>query len=247
MRFVTDAESAASPRVQSIQNAYEPPLNAPLRRCLRRRDPRGCRPARLFRRRWPRAISTGNIPDGSVRRGAANVVRLRPALPDGRYRGGDRYNAVAREVGLDPAQMALALVNSRRAFCHSPTSSARPRWSSDRHRLIDLFKLPRPRSRPGSTRSTSSSVQIPARVSGIAFRVGATALRSVRNDGGGARGTIFPKPLLHYRLASPPNCRQGSVHARGCSSLWKFPRRCRASEPTLHRGGLPGAPPDRAG
>lgn len=113
MRFVTDSERRGTPRVQSIQNAYN---------LLNRTFETNLAEIALHEQVGLLAYSplaqgylTGKYLDGARPAGARTTLFNRGQ----RYEGPGaeeatrRYLAVAREAGLDPAQMALAFVNSR--------------------------------------------------------------------------------------------------------------------------------------
>ncbi|QEL24597.1 aldo/keto reductase [Bosea sp. F3-2] len=113
MRFVADSEMRGTPRVQSIQNAYNL-LNRTFETALAEvalREDVGL----LAYSPLAQGYLTGKYLDGARPAGARTTLFDRGQ----RYEGAGaeaaikRYIALAREVGLDPAQMALAFVNSR--------------------------------------------------------------------------------------------------------------------------------------
>ncbi len=113
MRFVTDSEARGTPRVQSIQNAYNL-LNRTFETALAEvalREDVGL----LAYSPLAQGYLTGKYLDGARPAGARTTLFNRGQ----RYEGAGaedairRYVALAREAGLDPAQMALAFVNSR--------------------------------------------------------------------------------------------------------------------------------------
>ena len=67
----------------------------------------------------------GALPKGSRKQLFERLQRYEKPVAMLAY---EAYTALAREYGLDPAQMALAFVTSRPFV--TATSSARPRWSS---------------------------------------------------------------------------------------------------------------------
>ena len=113
MRFVTDSEARGTPRVQSIQNAYNL-LNRTFETGLAEvalREDVGL----LAYSPLAQGYLTGKYLDGARPAGARTTLfdrgqRYQTAGAEEAIR---RYIAVAREAGLDPAQMALAFVNSR--------------------------------------------------------------------------------------------------------------------------------------
>ena len=113
MRFVTDSELRGTPRVQSIQNAYNL-LNRTFETALAEvaiREDVGL----LAYSPLAQGYLTGKYLDGARPAGARTTLfergqRYQTAGAEEAIR---RYIAVAREAGLDPAQMALAFVNSR--------------------------------------------------------------------------------------------------------------------------------------
>ncbi|UZF91173.1 aldo/keto reductase [Bosea sp. NBC_00550] len=113
VRFVTDSETRGTPRVQSIQNAYNL-LNRTFETALAEvaiREDVGL----LAYSPLAQGYLTGKYLDGARPAGARTTLFDRGQ----RYEGAGaedairRYIALAREAGLDPAQMALAFVNSR--------------------------------------------------------------------------------------------------------------------------------------
>ncbi|TAJ28176.1 NADP(H)-dependent aldo-keto reductase [Bosea sp. (in: a-proteobacteria)] len=113
MRFVTDSEQRGTPRAQSIQNAYN---------LLNRTFETNLAEIALHEQVGLLAYSplaqgylTGKYLDGARPAGARTSLFNRGQ----RYEGPGaeeatrRYIAIARQAGLDPAQMALAFVNSR--------------------------------------------------------------------------------------------------------------------------------------
>lgn len=113
MRFVTDAEIRGTPRVQSIQNAYSL-LNRTFETALAEvaiREDVGL----LAYSPLAQGYLTGKYLDGARPAGARTTLfdRGQRYQTAGTEEAIKRYIAVAREVGLDPAQMALAFVNSR--------------------------------------------------------------------------------------------------------------------------------------
>ncbi len=113
MRFVTDSERRGTPRVQSIQNAYN---------LLNRTFETNLAEIALHEQVGLLAYSplaqgylTGKYLDGARPAGARTTLFNRGQRYEapGAEEATRRYLAVAREAGLDPAQMALAFVNSR--------------------------------------------------------------------------------------------------------------------------------------
>jgi len=113
MSFVRDSEMRGGPRVQSIQNAYNL-LNRTFETALAEialREDAGL----LAYSPLAQGFLTGKYLDGARPAGARTTLFDRGQ----RYQGPGsedaikRYIALAREAGLDPAQMALAFVNSR--------------------------------------------------------------------------------------------------------------------------------------
>ncbi|MCA0418664.1 MAG: aldo/keto reductase [Proteobacteria bacterium] len=113
MRFVTDSEVRGTPRVQSIQNAYN---------LLNRTFETGLAEVALHEDVGLLAYSplaqgylTGKYLDGARPAGARTTLfdRGQRYQTAGAEEAIKRYIALARESGLDPAQMALAFVNSR--------------------------------------------------------------------------------------------------------------------------------------
>jgi aryl-alcohol dehydrogenase-like predicted oxidoreductase len=113
MRFVTDAETRGTPRVQSIQNAYNL-LNRTFETALAEiavAEDVGL----LAYSPLAQGFLTGKYLDGARPAGARTTLfdrgqRYQTAGSEAAIR---RYVALAKEAGLDPAQMALAFVNSR--------------------------------------------------------------------------------------------------------------------------------------
>jgi aryl-alcohol dehydrogenase-like predicted oxidoreductase len=113
MSFVQDAASRGTPRVQSIQNAYNL-LNRTFETALAEvaiREDVGL----LAYSPLGQGFLTGKYLDGARPAGARTTLfdrgqRYQTAGSEDAIR---RYIALAREAGLDPAQMALAFVNSR--------------------------------------------------------------------------------------------------------------------------------------
>lgn len=113
MRFVTDSEVRGTPRVQSIQNAYN---------LLNRTFETALAEVALHEQVGLLAYSplgqgflTGKYLDGARPAGARTTLfdRGQRYQTAGAEEAIKLYIAVAREAGLDPAQMALAFVNSR--------------------------------------------------------------------------------------------------------------------------------------
>jgi len=113
MRFLADSERRGTPRVQSIQNAYNL-LNRTYETALAEvsmREDVGL----LAYSPLAQGYLTGKYLDGARPAGARTTLfdrgqRYQTAGTDEAIR---RYIALAREHGLDPAQMALAFVNAR--------------------------------------------------------------------------------------------------------------------------------------
>lgn len=113
MRFVADSEARGTPRVQSIQNAYNL-LNRTFETALAEvalREDVGL----LAYSPLAQGFLTGKYLDGARPAGARTTLfdRGQRYQTDGAEAAIKRYIALAREAGLDPAQMALAFVNSR--------------------------------------------------------------------------------------------------------------------------------------
>jgi aryl-alcohol dehydrogenase-like predicted oxidoreductase len=113
MRFVGDAEARGGPRVQSIQNAYSL-LNRTFETALAEvaiREDVGL----LAYSPLAQGFLTGKYLDGARPAGARTTLfdRGQRYQTAGSEDAIKRYIAVAKEAGLDPAQMALAFVNSR--------------------------------------------------------------------------------------------------------------------------------------
>jgi len=113
MRFVTDSEVRGTPRVQSIQNAYSL-LNRTFETGLAEvalREDVGL----LAYSPLAQGYLTGKYLDGARPAGTRTTLfdRGQRYQTDGAEAAIKRYIALAREAGLDPAQMALAFVNSR--------------------------------------------------------------------------------------------------------------------------------------
>ncbi|MGX5736789.1 aldo/keto reductase [Bosea thiooxidans] len=113
MRFVADSEARGTPRVQSIQNAYNL-LNRTFETALAEvalREDVGL----LAYSPLAQGYLTGKYLDGARPDGARTTLFDRGQ----RYEGPGANDAtrlyiqVAREAGLDPAQLALAFVNAR--------------------------------------------------------------------------------------------------------------------------------------
>jgi aryl-alcohol dehydrogenase-like predicted oxidoreductase len=113
MRFVADSEVRGTPRVQSIQNAYS---------LLNRTFETNLAEIALHEQVGLLAYSplaqgflTGKYLDGARPAGTRTTLfdRGQRYQTAGAEDAIKRYIAVAREAGLDPAQMALAFVNSR--------------------------------------------------------------------------------------------------------------------------------------
>jgi aryl-alcohol dehydrogenase-like predicted oxidoreductase len=113
MRFVADSEARGAPRVQSIQNAYNL-LNRTFETALAEiavTEDVGL----LAYSPLAQGFLTGKYLDGAKPAGARTTLfdrgqRYQTAGAEAAIR---RYVALAKEAGLDPAQMALAFVNSR--------------------------------------------------------------------------------------------------------------------------------------
>lgn len=113
MRFMTDSEIRGTPRVQSIQNAYSL-LNRTFETALAEvalREDVGL----LAYSPLAQGFLTGKYLDGARPAGTRTTLfdRGQRYQTDGAEAAIKRYIALAREAGLDPAQMALAFVNSR--------------------------------------------------------------------------------------------------------------------------------------
>ncbi|WP_420100967.1 aldo/keto reductase [Bosea sp. (in: a-proteobacteria)] len=113
MRFVTDSEVRGTPRVQSIQNAYSL-LNRTFETALAEialHEQVGL----LAYSPLAQGFLTGKYLDGARPAGARTTLfdRGQRYQTAGAEEAIKLYIAVAREAGLDPAQMALAFVNSR--------------------------------------------------------------------------------------------------------------------------------------
>lgn len=113
MSFVRDSEARGGPRVQSIQNAYNL-LNRTFETGLAEiamREQVGL----LAYSPLAQGYLTGKYLDGARPAGARSTLFNRGQRYEaaGAEDAVKRYIAVAREAGLDPAQMALAFVNSR--------------------------------------------------------------------------------------------------------------------------------------
>ncbi|MGO4741234.1 NADP(H)-dependent aldo-keto reductase [Bosea sp. 2KB_26] len=113
MSFVRDSEMRGGPRVQSIQNAYNL-LNRTFETGLAEiamREQVGL----LAYSPLAQGYLTGKYLDGAKPAGARSTLFNRGQRYEaaGAEDAVKRYIAIAREAGLDPAQMALAFVNSR--------------------------------------------------------------------------------------------------------------------------------------
>ncbi|TQI74629.1 aryl-alcohol dehydrogenase-like predicted oxidoreductase [Bosea sp. AK1] len=113
MRFVGDSEIRGTPRVQSIQNAYSL-LNRTFETALAEvalREDVGL----LAYSPLAQGFLTGKYLDGARPAGTRTTLfdRGQRYQTAGAEEAIKRYIALAREAGLDPAQMALAFVNSR--------------------------------------------------------------------------------------------------------------------------------------
>ena len=113
MRFVTDSEARGTPRVQSIQNAYSL-LNRTFETALAEvavHEDVGL----LAYSPLAQGYLTGKYLDGARPAGARTTLfdRGQRYQTAGAEEAIKRYIGLARESGLDPAQMALAFVNSR--------------------------------------------------------------------------------------------------------------------------------------
>ncbi len=111
--FVRDSEMRGGPRVQSIQNAYSL-LNRTFETALAEvaiREDVGL----LAYSPLAQGFLTGKYLDGARPAGARTTLfnRAQRYETAGAEDAIKRYVALAREAGLDPAQMALAFVNSR--------------------------------------------------------------------------------------------------------------------------------------
>ena len=113
MRFVTESEMRGLPRVQSIQNAYNL-LNRTFETALAEialREDVGL----LAYSPLAQGYLTGKYLDGARPAGARSTLfdRGQRYQVEGAVDAIRQYLALAREAGLDPAQMALAFVTSR--------------------------------------------------------------------------------------------------------------------------------------
>lgn len=113
MRFVTDSEMRGTPRVQSIQNAYNL-LNRTFETALAEvalREDVGL----LAYSPLGQGFLTGKYLGGARPPGARTTLfdRGQRYQTAGAEEAIERYVALAQQAGLDPAQMALAFVNSR--------------------------------------------------------------------------------------------------------------------------------------
>lgn len=113
MRFLADSEARGTPRVQSIQNAYNL-LNRTFETALAEvavHEDVGL----LAYSPLAQGYLTGKYLDGARPAGARTTLfdRGQRYQTAGAEEAIKRYIALARESGLDPAQMALAFVNSR--------------------------------------------------------------------------------------------------------------------------------------
>lgn len=113
MRFLHDSELRGRPRVQSIQNAYNL-LNRTFETALAEiamREQVGL----LAYSPLAQGFLTGKYLDGARPAGARTTLfdRGQRYQTPGAEEAIKRYFAVAKEAGLDPAQMALAFVTSR--------------------------------------------------------------------------------------------------------------------------------------
>jgi aryl-alcohol dehydrogenase-like predicted oxidoreductase len=113
MNFVRDSAAGGRPRVQSIQNAYSL-LNRTFETALAEiamREDVGL----LAYSPLAQGFLTGKYLDGAMPAGTRTALfnRAQRYQTAGAERAIKRYIAVAKEAGLDPAQMALAFVNSR--------------------------------------------------------------------------------------------------------------------------------------
>lgn len=113
MRFLCDSEARGTPRVQSIQNAYNL-LNRTFETALAEiamREQVGL----LAYSPLAQGYLTGKYLDGARPAGARTTLfdRGQRYQTPGAEDAIRRYIAAAREAGLDPAQMALAFVTSR--------------------------------------------------------------------------------------------------------------------------------------
>lgn len=113
MRFVTESEMRGLPRVQSIQNAYNL-LNRTFETALAEialREDVGL----LAYSPLAQGYLTGKYLDGARPAGARSTLfdRGQRYQVEGAEDAIRQYLALAREAGLDPAQMALAFVTSR--------------------------------------------------------------------------------------------------------------------------------------
>jgi aryl-alcohol dehydrogenase-like predicted oxidoreductase len=113
MRFVADSEARGTPRVQSIQNAYNL-LNRTFETALAEialNEDVGL----LAYSPLAQGYLTGKYLDGARPAGTRTTLFDRGQRYErpGAEEAIRRYLALARQAGLDPAQMALAFVNSR--------------------------------------------------------------------------------------------------------------------------------------
>lgn len=113
MTFLREAEAGRRPRVQSIQNAYNL-LNRTFETALAEiamREQVGL----LAYSPLAQGYLTGKYLDGARPAGSRTTLFNRGQRYEtaGAEAAVKRYVAIAREAGLDPAQMALAFVNSR--------------------------------------------------------------------------------------------------------------------------------------
>jgi aryl-alcohol dehydrogenase-like predicted oxidoreductase len=113
MRFLAVAEARGWPRVQSIQNAYSL-LNRTYETAMAEVSRReGC--GLLAYSPLAQGFLTGKYQNGAMPEGSRRALFQRAARYEkpGAAEAIDDYLAIARDFGLDPAQMALAFVNSR--------------------------------------------------------------------------------------------------------------------------------------
>ncbi|MCG6122760.1 MAG: aldo/keto reductase [Microvirga sp.] len=113
MRYVHHAEVSGAPRPQSIQNAYSlanRTFEINLAEVALREDV-----GLLAYSPLAQGYLTGKYADGAVPPGSRKALfnRLQRYEKPGADEAFAKYVALAREFGLDPAQMALAFVNSR--------------------------------------------------------------------------------------------------------------------------------------
>ena len=113
MSFIRDSEARGGPRVQSIQNAYSL-LNRTFETALAEialREDVGL----LAYSPLAQGFLTGKYLDGARPEGTRTVLfnRAQRYQTTGSESAIRRYVGLAREAGLDPAQMALAFVTSR--------------------------------------------------------------------------------------------------------------------------------------